>query len=321
MVFEYIVLFIVLLALQVLFIKHASRFNLLDRSNVRSSHIIATPRGGGFVIPFSLILYAVVYGNYDPFLLGLAMLSIVSFIDDFRGLANRWRIIAQFCSVVLLLLSVYNEVAQIWILLFLLIFSIGMINAVNFMDGINGMSVAFGMVFITTLIYLNNNIQFVDQELLIYAGMGVFSFAIFNFRAKALCFAGDVGSISLGFLLVYLSLLFYYTTANISVLAFWIVYGVDSVITIIYRLIKKENIFIAHRSHLYQYLANELNISHIKIATAYGLLQVLINSIVIYNFNVHVITDINLLLLLIISTGLVYLVIRTRVLKKISLGN
>jgi len=59
---------------------------------------------------------------------------------------------------------------------------------------------------------------------------------------------------------------------------------VDSILTIIHRLIKKENIFSAHRSHLYQYLVNIRQIGHLKIAVIYGLIQLVINILIIYNF-------------------------------------
>src|SRR5690606_6410937 len=93
---------------------------------------------------------------------------------------------------------------------------------------------------------------------------------------RAKCFAGDVGSVSMCFILLFAVLGLIFATGNPIYMLFFAVYGVDSVLTIIHRLMKRENIFEAHRSHLYQYLANEANGNRLVISTMYGLLQALI---------------------------------------------
>ena len=101
-------------------------------------------------------------------------------------------------------------------------------------------------------------------------------FNFFNFRRKAKCFAGDVGAISIAFVIIFLLGKLIITSGDFSYIILLAVYGVDSVFTIFHRLILKENIFQAHRIHLFQLLANELKIPHLVVSTIYGLIQTFI---------------------------------------------
>src|SRR5690606_25592414 len=128
----------------------------------------------------------------------------------------------------------------------------------------------------------NRDIGFIDNRLLYCTGIANGVFAFFNFRQRAKCFAGDVGSVGMSFILIFAMLSLILATGNLIYILFFAVYGVDSVLTIVYRLVKRENIFKAHRTHLYQYLANEAKGNRLVIAACYGILQVGTGVLVLY---------------------------------------
>ncbi|XOV91138.1 MAG: UDP-GlcNAc--UDP-phosphate GlcNAc-1-phosphate transferase [Bacteroidota bacterium] len=209
---------------------------------------------------------------------------------------NRLRIAAHFITVILLILEVLNLETVVEtmvgvstdhsIYLFLsLPIILGFLNAYNFMDGINGITVVNALVTLGTLAYLNHEVMFVDPEIFTYSLMGLLIFGFFNFRKKAACFAGDVGAVSIAFAITFTLTLLIVATGNYYFIALVLVYGVDSVGTIIERLIKRENIFQAHRSHLYQLMANQSKIPHLMVSTIYGAVQLLINFLLIVSIH------------------------------------
>lgn len=104
----------------------------------------------------------------------------------------------------------------------------------------------------------------------------VLVFSFFNFRKQARCFAGDVGSVSIAFVILFLIGSLIIKTENFSWLVLLAVYGVDSVLTIIHRLMLHENIGLPHRKHLYQIMANELRIPHVTVSLVYMIAQFVI---------------------------------------------
>ncbi len=158
---------------------------------------------------------------------------------------------------------------------------LGFINAYNFMDGINGITVVNSLVTIGTIAYLNHTVSLIDPDLLSYAMIGLLIFGFFNFRRRAVCFAGDVGAVSMAFLITLLMVMLIMQTGNFYYLALVFVYGIDSVGTIIERLIKRENIFEAHRSHLYQLMANQSGMPHLVVSSIYGIVQLVVNVLII----------------------------------------
>ena len=113
---------------------------------------------------------------------------------------------------------------------------------------------------------------------LIWASIvSVIIFCFFNFRKKAKCFAGDVGAVSIAFLILFILGDLIITTGNLWYILLLSVYGVDSVLTICHRIILHENIFDAHRKHAYQLMANELKMPHIFVASFYMVLQLAIS--------------------------------------------
>ena len=291
---EYFIIAIILLALELLYFKIASHYNIIDKPNHRSSHTKITLRGGGVIFPFAFVLYFVmsiihrkewfVPEQFWSFGLGLFLLSAISFLDDILDLSTKLRLVFHFLSVVLLIyfLGLW-DVLPFWTLPLVFIFIIGVLNAYNFMDGINGITGFYSFVILSTLYYINQyKIIFTDVNFIIYPVLASLVFLFFNFRKKAKCFAGDVGSMSIAFWVLALLGLLVVKTQELTYLLFIGVYGIEVIFTIIQRIKLKENIFEAHRHHLYQLLVNKMKWSHLLVSTMYGVIQLLINFSIIY---------------------------------------
>lgn len=269
---------VILFSVELLYFRLANRYNIIDKPNHRSSHKNVTIRGGGIIFALALLLYPL-YGGliYPYFLFGLFAISFISFIDDIKSVNNKVRITIHLVAVALLFFQLHMFVLPFYWIVLALIFVIGTINAINFMDGINGITGAYGLVTLGTLYYINSTVSFTTTGFLIVSILSVIVFNFFNFRKKAKCFAGDVGSVSLAFVIVFFILQLIIKTQNLSYFLLLLVYGLDTFTTIIFRLIRKENIFEAHRSHFYQFWTNEKGVSHLLIASLYSLIQLLIN--------------------------------------------
>ncbi|MCA0365886.1 MAG: UDP-GlcNAc--UDP-phosphate GlcNAc-1-phosphate transferase [Bacteroidetes bacterium] len=265
----------------------ARKKKIFDIPNLRSSHTKITVRGAGIIIPLIVIFCDkdFIFKNL-PFLTGLLLVAIVSFIDDIKSLSNKMRFLAHIFAVLLIFFQFKFFNLPIYFQLPLFILYLGIINAVNFMDGINGISGIYGFVFFFSIFIISqkSHISF-DSEYLKYISIALIAFLFFNLRNKAICFLGDVGSVSMAFIFIYFISEYYFLTNDLRILFFLILYGIDTSYTMIYRLIKKENIFSAHKSHLYQLLVNVKNISPVLIALLYGIIQLAINFCIIYLHN------------------------------------
>lgn len=282
---EYTILGILLMILMLLYFKIADRYNIIDKPNQRSSHTEVTLRGGGIIFWFASLIYFMqhIQNNYF-FFTGITLVSLVSFWDDIQNLSNKIRIGIHFLAITLIFydLGVFSLV-PIWGIIASYILSIGLINAYNFMDGINGITGLYTLVVMGALLYINTNIQFfINGSFIKYGMIASFVFLFFNYRKKAKCFAGDVGSIAIAFWIIYLVLKLILVTNSLIWLLFLAVYGVDAICTIIHRLYLKQNIFEAHRLHLYQVLSNEYKIDHRLVSLFYAIAQTLISIIVVF---------------------------------------
>src|SRR5690606_14988286 len=243
-------------------------------------------------------------------------MTLISFLDDILTLSNKIRLIVHFTSV--LLMAYQLELFSLpWIYLIItFIIVVGVINAYNFMDGINGITACYSLSIFVLLLIANSTINFIDQRLLIYSMIGVLVFSFFNFRNKAKTFAGDVGAVSIAYILLFCLGLLIIKTGNFIYILFLTVYGIDTVWTILRRLKLGENIFEAHRSHLYQFLGNEAGYNKLLISFLYGLIQFIIGLIVIYisfyDYKIQIIFS--FLLLIVISV--IYLVLKNSIIKR-----
>lgn len=269
---------IFLIFAELVYFKIANHFNIIDKPNERSSHTRITLRGGGVIFFIAILLYFLFNDfQYPWFFTGLTLITAISFADDIRPQSNKIRLIIHFISMGLLFYQWGLSHLPWQFTLVAFIVSTGIINAYNFMDGINGITGAYSLVLAVVFWYINNYIiTFVDNELLLILISSILIFNFFNFRTKAICFAGDVGAISVAFILVFLLGQLVLKASDFSYIILLVVYGVDSVLTIIHRLILKENIFHGHRKHVFQIMANELKIPHVLVSSIYAILQLLI---------------------------------------------
>ena len=279
---NYLIALIILFVIEIIYFKVADKFNIIDRPNERSSHTQITLRGGGIIFYFGALLFFIVSGfQYPYFILGLTLMALISFLDDMLTLPNKVRILIHLISVLLMFWQVGLFSYAWFVPIIALILIIGAINAYNFMDGINGITACYSLAILILLALVNQSVNFIQPDLIYYSIIAVSVFAFFNFRQKAKCFAGDVGSVSIAFIIAFLLIQLIIKTGNIVYILFLAIYGLDAIWTIVRRLSKRENIFKAHRSHLYQYLVNEHKVNKLLVSTIYGGTQVLIGLIVI----------------------------------------
>ena len=291
---EFLIVFIILFILELLYFRIADKFNIIDKPNERSSHSAVVLRGGGVIFSLSMIAWTVmiavqgdwnVVWGYLPFLCGLLVVAVVSFVDDIRSLPDSVRLVAQFAAMALMFWSMgIMHWNTWWIVLIALFVCVGATNVINFMDGVNGITAGYSLAVLLPLIVLNQNHHFVEPSFLIVAAIGVLVFCIFNFRpkGKAKCFAGDVGSISIAFIMLFAIGRLVVQTQDVTYLIFLLVYGVDGCLTICHRILLHENLGEAHRKHAYQLMANELKIGHVKVSLVYIFMQLAVSFGFIY---------------------------------------
>lgn len=275
----YALIFALLVLLELAYFRVADRFNIIDKPNLRSSHTSITLRGGGIVFLFGAWLYAAFFGlGYGWFLLGLTLIGLVSFIDDIQSLPDSARLVVQFAAMFLMFyqFGILNW-HDWWIVLVALIVCVGITNAYNFMDGINGITGGYSLAVLAPLIYLNAKDGFIEMPYLYITGLSLIVFCFFNFRKKAKCFAGDIGSITIAFILLFALGRLILQTGNFAYIIFLAVYGADSVLTICHRIQLHENLGEAHRKHAYQLMANELRMPHVEVSLIYMAVQLAIS--------------------------------------------
>jgi putative phosphate transferase len=278
------IIFVLLVLLELAYFRVADRFNIIDKPNLRSSHTSIVLRGGGIIFLFGAWLFWAFFGlQYSWFILGLSLIGLVSFIDDIHSLPDSMRLVAQFAAMFLMFyqFDILNW-HDWWMVLIALIVCVGIINAYNFMDGINGITGGYSIAVLLPLMYLNASDGFISQDYLYVVGLSLLVFCFFNFRKKAKCFAGDVGSISIAFILLFAIGKLILKTGDLSYLTFLAVYGADAVLTIYHRIQLHENLGEAHRKHAYQLMANELKMPHVLVSTIYMFLQLAISAGLIF---------------------------------------
>ena len=282
----YIIIFILLLIAELLYFRIADKCNIIDKPNERSSHFTIVLRGGGIIFLIGIWIWSAFFGfQYPWFLLGLTLVAGISFVDDIRSLPDSVRLIAQFTAAAMAFYQLgILHWSMWWIILLALIVYVGATNVINFMDGINGITAGYSLAVLIPLALVNINGVFVEQSLIISTILASLVFCIFNFRpkGKAKCFAGDVGSIGIAFIILFLLGNVMIRTTDITWLVFLLVYGVDGCMTIVHRIMLHENLGEAHRKHAYQIMANELKVGHVKVSLLYTVMQLVISLGFIY---------------------------------------
>ena len=301
----YISIVVILVIAELVYFRIADKCNIIDKPNERSSHSNIVLRGGGIIFPISILVWMalqMVHGewfmvkDYLPFVVGLVLICGVSFWDDVKSLPDSVRLMAQFVAMALMFWSMFgfqnsgfmvlDWYWRVAVIIVALIVCVGASNIINFMDGINGITGAYAMASLIPLYILNNGVNggFVDNSFIITMMLADVVFCYFNFRprGKAKCFAGDVGSLGVAFILLFLIGSKVMQTGDITYLVFLVVYGVDGVLTICHRIMLHENLGQAHRKHVFQLMANELKMSHITVSLIYACLQLAISLAFIY---------------------------------------
>lgn len=279
MILPYLLITLALLGLELLYFWIARHFNIVDRPDQRSSHERVTLRGGGIIFLMAVWLWVAFFGfRYPWFLAGLTLVAGVSFVDDIRSVSNEVRLVAQFLAVFLLLLEPGLIPGLYWWVPVAAVVCVGILNAYNFMDGINGITGAYSFAVVLPLMLVNRKAEFIDPHLLNVLLISILIFCFFNFRKRARCFAGDVGAVGIAFILVFALARLIRQTCDFSWLMLLAVYGVDSVLTIVHRILLREHLGQAHRKHAYQLMANELHIPHVVVSLIYAGLQLLISA-------------------------------------------
>lgn len=272
---EYLGVAIALLAFEFAYLQIAKSLKIVDLPHHQSSHRGWVIRGGGVIFYAAFLLWSVAHGyRWGGGLLGLTILAGVSFIDDVRSINPTIRLICQFIAILVMFdhSGLLNN--SLHVILILAIACVGAINIYNFMDGINGMTGGYSLVVSLALIYINKYmVHFAPESLLVYVTLSIVVFCIFNFRRRAKCFAGDVGSLSIGYILVYFVLNLALRGQSMSWIAMLIVYFVDGGMTILHRILLGENLMKPHKKHAYQIMANELKMPHLVVSGIYMGLQ------------------------------------------------
>ncbi len=286
----YLVILALLLVLEVCYFMVADRFNIIDKPNERSSHTRIVLRGGGIIFTIALWIWSAWYGfNYPWLLAGVTLAAGISFVDDIHSLPDSLRLVAHFVAMFL----VFQEVGILqwdmwWIIPFALIVAVAGTNIFNFMDGINGITGGYSIAVLIPLAIKNEELRiksgmgFIDETMLIVILLSVLVFCFFNFRQRAKCFAGDVGSIGMALILVFCIGRLMYVTGDITWIVLYLLYGLDGMLTICHRIMLHENLGEAHRKHAYQLMANELKIPHVMVSSIYMVLQLAFSLVAIY---------------------------------------
>ena len=257
----YLIILVLLFLVELFYFRIADKCNIIDKPNERSSHTRITLRGGGIIFYFGALAYFLTnHFEYPWFMLALSLITFISF-TAVALMFYQWGLFSL----------------PWWTILVALIICTGIINAYNFMDGINGITGGYSLIILIALAYINRiYVPFVEPDLIYTMLCAVLVFNIFNFRKQARCFAGDVGSVSIAFVILFLIGSLIIKTENFGWLILLAVYGVDSVLTIVHRLMLHENIGLPHRKHLYQIMANELGIPHVVVSLVYMIAQIII---------------------------------------------
>lgn len=309
MIVTYGLIAVILIIAELIYFRIADKCNIIDKPNERSSHSTIVLRGGGVIFAISMVIWMILqmvngeWGTvqgYLPFMVGLILIAGVSFVDDVHSLPDSVRLVAQFAAMALMFWSMFGIqdswfTVQEWywkvaIIIAVLIVCVGATNIINFMDGINGITAGYALAMLVPLLILDVRGQtedvagFIEPSYLVVAIIGVLVFCIFNFRpkGKAKCFAGDVGSIGIAFILLFATGRLIIQTGDLTYLVLFLIYAVDGVLTICHRIMLHENLGEAHRKHAFQLMANELKIGHVKISLLYMMLQLVVSLGFIY---------------------------------------
>jgi UDP-GlcNAc:undecaprenyl-phosphate GlcNAc-1-phosphate transferase len=279
----YLLVLIIIILFSLAYFKLATKYRIFDIPNKRSSHLNKTITAGGILFTLSIVLFSVLNNfQYLYFCVEILIVSIISFLDDVYNIPIPFRILSQVLAISLAFLEL--EIHFYYFFPFLLI-AFFIINTFNFMDGVNGMTAMYSLFSLAGIFALNNSEKAIDQDLLLYIALAMLVFSCYNFRKRALLFAGDIGSIVMGLLIVFLLYKLVFAVNSLLVLLFVLLYVIDAGLTLGHRFFyTKESVFVAHREHLYEKLVRAKQLSHLQVSVTYAIMQLFVNGIVYYSY-------------------------------------
>ena len=282
----YLLIVVLLLVAELVYFRIADKCNIIDKPNERSSHSNVVLRGGGIIFLIGVWVWSAFFGfTYPWFLAAVTLAAGISFVDDIHSLPDSVRLVVQFLAMGLMFQQLDMLHLELWwVVILALIVCVGASNVINFMDGINGITAGYSLAVLIPVMLMNGKLGFMEDSFLAVVTLSVLVFCVFNFRerGKAKCFAGDVGSVGMAFILLFAIGQLVMKTGDVTWLIFLLVYGVDGCLTIVHRILLHENLGQAHRKHAYQLMANELKMSHVKVSLIYMALQLVVSLGFIY---------------------------------------
>lgn len=286
---EYLGILLVLSVLELIYFRIARHYNIVDKPSARGSSSSVTLRGGGIIFYVGAVIHFVLTrGDFPYFFAGLTVVAVVSFVDDIHSLSPRTRLPLQLLGMSLMLFNLMDggillSWSNLVILVAGLVVCTGAMNIFNFMDGVNGITGGYALTVLFAMPFALKQADVGGGEydsllrltyVSILAGL---VFCYFNFRKRARCFAGDVGSVSIAFIILFLLGKVIVATGDVTWLVMLAVYGVDGCLTIVHRIMLHEDISQPHRKHAYQIMANELHIPHVTVSLLYMMMQAVVN--------------------------------------------
>lgn len=282
----YLLIVVLLLVAELVYFRIADKCNIIDKPNERSSHSSVVLRGGGIIFLIGVWVWSAFFGfTYPWFLAAVTLAAGISFVDDIHSLPDSVRLVVQFVAMGLMFQQLDMLHLELWwVVILALIVCVGASNVINFMDGINGITAGYSLAVLLPVMLMNGKLGFMEDSFLAVVTLSVLVFCVFNFRERgqAKCFAGDVGSVGMAFILLFAIGQLVMKTGDVTWLIFLLVYGVDGCLTIVHRILLHENLGQAHRKHVYQLMANELKMSHVKVSLIYMILQLMVSLGFIY---------------------------------------
>ena len=263
-----VILFIVLILVEWGYIVLATRYRIGVTHGVAGREIF-TPVGGGWVVVLAAMASVFVipdyYSGYLWLVAGGLLLGAVSFVDDIIRLSALVRLVIQTVVVGTSLFALVPS-GNVWLYALGLVFVVGYLNSSNFMDGANGMLAIYSMIVLLTLWAVTQtpwlpamttaapcvvpDVEGLSACLL----TATLVLAIFNARDRARVFAGDVGSISLGYFIALATMELAIVYGRPSIVVVVLIFMVDTFVTFVERLLARENVMKPHHLHLYQRL-------------------------------------------------------------------
>lgn len=265
--------------------QYALRTRMMDIPNNRSSHSVATPRGGGLslVLVFSVAVVGLALTEQLPLPLAMALgpggvlVAAIGYLDDHRDVPARWRLLVHGLAAAWALwwlgglpsLSLFGVAVEPgWLGLPLgLLFIAWLLNLYNFMDGIDGLAGAEAVsVALAAALLLWLGGAPAKAGIMVLLAAAALGFLLWNWP-PARIFMGDVGSAYLGYVFAVLALGLAPELLNLWA---WLillgVFIVDASLTLVRRMLRGDRVHQPHRSHAYQYAARRWN-SHAAVTT------------------------------------------------------